>query len=157
MTVAGTVLGAYGYTAPEQVHDAHAADHRSDIYALGWTLYHCLTGELPLVAKRRSRPRGEGGGRVADRRQGPVPDVPDAVAETLDAMLAESPDTACKAWRPRCMFGAVRGICAGPGGQRWPAEFLIWMRNPESSVFSRRGVSSFAAWLANDWERSSGY
>ncbi|MDX9720898.1 MAG: serine/threonine-protein kinase [Myxococcota bacterium] len=46
-TVTGTVLGSFDYMAPEQLADASRVDERSDIYALGLTLFHCLAGKLP--------------------------------------------------------------------------------------------------------------
>lgn len=43
-TSAGTVLGTFGYMAPEQVR-ALAVDLRADMFAFGAVLYEMLTGE----------------------------------------------------------------------------------------------------------------
>lgn len=39
--------GSVGYCAPEQWEDSDQSDERSDIYGLGATLYHLLTGRVP--------------------------------------------------------------------------------------------------------------
>ncbi|GIW72503.1 MAG: hypothetical protein KatS3mg102_2045 [Planctomycetota bacterium] len=47
LTRPGEGLGSVAYMAPEQVRAAHAADARADVYAVGSTLYHMLTGRKP--------------------------------------------------------------------------------------------------------------
>ncbi len=44
------LMGTPLYMAPEIV-DGRGADHRSDLYALGVTLYYALSGELPIKGK----------------------------------------------------------------------------------------------------------
>ena len=48
LTSAGSGLGTIAYVAPEQFENAKSADVRSDIYSLGATLYHALTGVAPF-------------------------------------------------------------------------------------------------------------
>lgn len=52
----GDNLGTQGYAAPEQGVVGNKYDLRSDIYSLGMTMYHMLTGISPSVAKGKLRP-----------------------------------------------------------------------------------------------------
>jgi serine/threonine protein kinase len=48
-TRTGIAVGSPGYMAPEQVRGEKILDARSDIFAIGCILYHCLTGRAPFV------------------------------------------------------------------------------------------------------------
>jgi serine/threonine protein kinase len=44
-------VGKPGYLAPEQLRTEKKLDHRVDIFALGATLYHAVTGRPPFVGE----------------------------------------------------------------------------------------------------------
>lgn len=88
----GNVLGTADYVAPEQTRDSHEVDQRCDIYALGGTLYFLLTGKSPF-------PDGTPADKmIAHRSRKPTPvrqfrpDVPPALANVIDKMMAKNPD-----------------------------------------------------------------
>lgn len=47
-TKTGSVMGTWGYMAPEQRTDAKNVDVRADVYATGATLYSLLTDRMPM-------------------------------------------------------------------------------------------------------------
>ena len=50
VTHVGTVVGTLPYMAPEQLR-GEALDQRADVYGLGATMYHLLSGQPPLQAR----------------------------------------------------------------------------------------------------------
>ena len=91
MTQSGTGLGTPLYMAPEQARNAKHVDQRCDIYALGATLYHLLTGSLPfkgdstldlIVAKEK--------GKYPPAKQ-LRSEVPEKLDLIIDKMMAKDP------------------------------------------------------------------
>jgi serine/threonine-protein kinase len=83
LTRSDQIMGTGEYMAPEQALDMHDADARSDIYALGCTLYRLLTGEPPYQGDTFTQ-------LFLAHRESPIPSLTAArpeVPETLDAFF----------------------------------------------------------------------
>lgn len=52
LTAEGVGLGRADYISPEQLQNARDVDHRTDVYALGATLYAIVTNRLPFPGTR---------------------------------------------------------------------------------------------------------
>ena len=86
-----SVIGTLDYMAPEQAENTRRADHRSDIYALGCTLFRMASG-------RAVYPADSIVGKLAAHREQPVPrltdacpDAPPALAAIFTRMVAKQP------------------------------------------------------------------
>jgi serine/threonine-protein kinase len=91
MTQSGTGLGTPLYMAPEQARSAKSVDQRCDIYALGATLYHMLTGELPFsgdTALELIMSKEKGQYTPARQLRSEVPERLDLI---IDKMMAKDP------------------------------------------------------------------
>jgi len=84
LTFLGKGFGTTYYMPYEQAVNAKKADHRSDIYALGATLYHLLTGQVPFT--------GESHVEVVDKKKvgefTPASELNHEVPPELDAIIA---------------------------------------------------------------------
>jgi serine/threonine-protein kinase len=48
LTASATALGSPSYMSPEQIRDAHQVDARTDVWALGVTLFELVSGQVPF-------------------------------------------------------------------------------------------------------------
>ena len=92
VTQDGATMGTPYYMAPEQAEDARSVDHRADIYALGITLLHLLTGKRPfdgesiynIISSHVNKPLPSGE-ELGTR-------LPSALESVIRKMCAKSPD-----------------------------------------------------------------
>lgn len=84
-------VGTSYYMPYEQAVNANLVDGRSDIFALGATLYHLLTGEVPYPGATHDEIVREKWGGTFRRLRDVNPEVPAEVAELIEATLACDP------------------------------------------------------------------
>ena len=91
LTQVGMMIGTPDYVSPEQIRDSRRADIRSDLYSLGCTFYHMLTGQAPFASAA-----------IIDKlylhqATEPIPveqlrsDVPPTVAAVVRQLMAKKP------------------------------------------------------------------
>lgn len=123
LTHSGMTLGTFDYISPEQAIDPRVADVRSDIYSLGCTFYHALTGHVPV-------PDGTAAAKLeaqknllpADPRVY-VPDLPPDLAAILGRMMAKSPDRRYQ--HPDHLAAHLRGLARKLNVSTGPAAIPI--------------------------------
>ena len=92
LTQTGMTLGTFDYISPEQARDPRDVDIRGDLYSLGCTLFHMLSGRPPF-------PGGTVLQKLLQHREDTPPDirklnpgVPDALASILVKLLVKDRD-----------------------------------------------------------------
>jgi serine/threonine protein kinase len=143
LTQEGVVMGTVDYLAPEQAVDSHAVDTRADLYSLGCTFYHLLTGRVPypggsvmqkLLRHRTGRPR-------------PVeslsPEVPCGVAMVVRKLMAPRPENRFQT--PAELVEALTRMRGGPPVKAKKKSAVPTRRTPRAArpldptVVARRG------------------
>lgn len=147
LTVAGTTLGTFDYISPEQAKDPRAVDVRSDIYSLGCTLYHMLTGQAPYPGGTMLQKLLDHQGKDAPDPAAKNPYVSDDLAAVVRKMMASDPkrryQTADELLRDLMLVAGSMGL------RSLNPEGLVWMSSrPLSAPFWERHLpwmSTFAA------------
>lgn len=111
LTLSGTIMGTPSYMSPEQVEGKQDLDFRADIYALGATLYHMMTGKIPFEATTLMESlRKQATETLPDPRQ-VVPAVSEGCARLLARMLAKVPGDRYPNWE--ALGGDLQRVSAG--------------------------------------------
>jgi eukaryotic-like serine/threonine-protein kinase len=88
LTKTSATMGSVRYMSPEQMREARAVDHRTDIYALGVSLYELLGGEQPFRADTLPRLCAEVLSGVPTPLLDLRPEVPVELARVIEKAFA---------------------------------------------------------------------
>jgi len=122
------ILGTPNYMSPEQVEGRQEIDCRSDMYSLGATLYHMLTGRLPFHANTVNETLQK---QLTETLPDPrifQPNISEACVHLLEIMLAKDPDQRHPTWE--ALIADIERVQAG----RLPARTAL---NRGASVLAR--------------------
>lgn len=125
LTQSGMTLGTFDYISPEQARDPRDVDVRSDLYSLGCTLFHMLTGRPPF-------PEGTVLQKLLQHQEDPPPDVralnpavPPDLANILVKLMAKDRDRRYQA--PEQLVRDLLTVAGALGLRSVSPEGLVWM------------------------------
>lgn len=120
LTQSGMTLGTFDYISPEQARDPRNVDVRSDLYSLGCTMYHMLTGQPPF-------PEGTVLQKLLQHQEEPAPDpralnpdVPDGLAAIVLKLMEKDRDRRFQT--PESLRVALREMALSLGLKLGPHE-----------------------------------
>ncbi len=143
LTSDGTTLGTFDYISPEQARDPRGVDVRSDIYSLGCTIYHMLTGEPPY-------PDGNAFQKLLDHQGKQPPDpalknprVSERLSSVIRRMMASDP--AKRFSTPEALIRELMFVAEELGLRGVSSEGMVWM---SAGALSGRSWERHIGWMA---------
>jgi len=91
-TQTGVAMGTPHYISPEQVRGDKVIDGRTDIYSLGATLYHLVTGQTPFDAPSAASIMLKHLNEELPNPKDIRPELSDELCIVIEKMMAKSPD-----------------------------------------------------------------
>jgi serine/threonine protein kinase len=148
----GATVGTFDYISPEQARHSRNVDIRSDLYSLGCSLYHMLSGRVPypqpsLPEKLYAHQLIE-----AESLRAIVPAIPEGLEAIVRRLMAKSPDDrfptpalAAQALEP--YQSAASAMMIRPGSASEPFQL-----DPASSAINGAPLSALPASAGSDPE-----
>ncbi len=140
LTMTGMIVGTPYYMSPEQAQADAGIDCRADIYSLGATLYHMVTGEVPYDATTSMAILMKHMAEPFPPPQDKNPELSDACAVLLEVMMAKRPENRPVDWA--ATIEDIDLVLAGkfPKTKRPAAGASLVMQMPDSQALSRKKV-----------------
>ncbi len=138
LTQSGMTLGTFDYISPEQARDPRDVDVRGDLYSLGCTLFHMLSGRPPF-------PEGTVLQKLLQHQEETPPDirklnhaVPDDLASILVKLMAKDRDRRYQT--PEQLVRDLLTVAGSLGLRSINPEGLVWMAPSPSMSWTRHLV-----------------
>jgi eukaryotic-like serine/threonine-protein kinase len=135
LTQSGMTLGTFDYISPEQARDPRDVDVRSDLYSLGCTMFHMLTGRPPF-------PDGTVLQKLLQHQEDPAPDVrsmnpavPADLAAILLKLMAKERDRRYQT--PEQLVRDLLTLAGSLGLRSISPEGLVWMSAAKLPTWER--------------------
>ena len=90
-TQTGIAMGTPHYISPEQARGEKGIDGRTDIYSLGATFYHLITGETPFQGSTAAMIMMQHLSEQLPNPQDVREDIPDGVVSVIQKMMTKEP------------------------------------------------------------------
>ena len=113
ITVTGTLMGTPAYIAPEQAMAKSEIDTRADIYSLGATLFHLVTGGYPFEAASPIAMALAHCNEATPNPQERNPDIPDSLSRLILKMMEKEPEDRYQ--NPEELLSAIKDVFASFG------------------------------------------
>ncbi len=153
-TVTQGIAGTLYYMSPEQVKGDRNLDGRSDLYALGMTVYEMLSGRLPF---ERGGSEFETMRTIVEKEYPPlsqfVPGLPPGVSEAVMKALVKDPNE--RYANAAAMRAAFDAIPSGSASARAPRREAPTIVEPEPYAPSPTPVASAPAPVAASRSRTT--
>jgi serine/threonine protein kinase len=138
LTQSGMTLGTFDYISPEQARDPRDVDVRGDLYSLGCTLFHMLSGRPPF-------PEGTVLQKLIQHQEDAPPDirklnpaVHDDLASILVKLMAKDRDRRYQT--PELLVRDLLTVAGSLGLRSINPEGLVWMAPTPAPAWTRHVV-----------------